>query len=343
MRRTKIMMALMAVAGSLVMSSSAMAWSGEQVNLISCGEVDISFNHESGPWGYQITQWTGFTPTVIASGSSASPATGQKHLSIGVRGTDNAEHIWTVVVGNATNLSDGNNGANPDASMSVTNCGPLGGPAGPQGPAGPTGAEGPQGPAGPAGPTGPRGYRGEKGEQGEQGIQGNDGVGYACDGTPVQEPQYSLLDDNNEEWEYVTPIPTCPGANGLDGAKGVDGANGNDGVTTTVIVQEPLKACTSHRVYKFTVRKRFQGKLLRFVRVHASGAKVTVKKVHGRYVATADFSGLAVGQFTAQRHVKVTARIAGHSKRVTFNENVDLCRPSNGKQNAPSASGLAAA
>lgn len=119
------------------------------------------------------------------------------------------------------------------------------------------------------------------------------------------------------------------------------GPQGPAGQTTTVIVQAPLQNCTSKRVYTFKVRKRYQGHLLRYVRVTASGAKVSIKKVNGRYVATADFSGLTVGQFTSQRHIKVTARVDGFPHRVTFNENVDLCRPSNGKQNAPSASALA--
>jgi hypothetical protein len=119
------------------------------------------------------------------------------------------------------------------------------------------------------------------------------------------------------------------------------GPAGPAGASTTVVVQAPLQNCTSKRVYSFTVRKRWQGHLLRYVRVKASGAKVSVRRVDGRYRATVDFSGLTVGQFTSQRHIKVTARVDGYPHRVTFNENVDLCRPANGKQNAPSASGLA--
>lgn len=127
----------------------------------------------------------------------------------------------------------------------------------------------------------------------------------------------------------------------LDLGTGPAGATGAAGANTTVIVQQPLSTCTSKRVYKFVVRKRFAGRLLRYVRVSAAGAKTKVQKVNGRYVVTADFSGLTVGQFTSQRHIKVTARVGNLPHRVTFNENVDLCRPANGKQNAPSASALA--
>lgn len=155
-------------------------------------------------------------------------------------------------------------------------------------------------------------------------------------------------------WALCGPPPAGPagpkgdkgdtGATGATGANGKDGATGQtgkDGSSSTVIDRVgKLPTCTSHRVYKFVVRKRYHGRVITGpVKASDRGAKISIKRnAKGRYVVSADYSGLKVGAFTYQRHIFVSAVVAGRG-RLAFNENVDLCRPANGAQNAPSASG----
>lgn len=163
--------AVTALASVAAFVNPAFAWSGASVDLISCGEVDISFPHESGPWGYRIEE----NGHLLRAGTSASPAQGRKELSIGVRATTDAEVLIVVTVGNAANMNDGK----VVRSGYFVYCGPTAGtpgPAGPAGPAGPTGPAGPKGDAGPAGPSGPAGPAGPKGDQGIPGVTGPSGI-----------------------------------------------------------------------------------------------------------------------------------------------------------------------
>lgn len=135
------------------------------------------------------------------------------------------------------------------------------------------------------------------------------------------------------------------GPAGPSGPAGPPGASGKDGTDTSILIirRETVgpKTCVAKRVYVFEVRKRYQNRLVRFVRASEPGAKVSVSKRHGRYFVRVDYRGLKVGAFTSNRHIRVTAVVGG--KRLVFNEDVDLCRPADGAQNAPSASGDAKA
>lgn len=144
-----------------------------------------------------------------------------------------------------------------------------------------------------------------KGDPGPPGTPGQPGLGYGCDGKVVPPGQ--------------TP-PTCE---------------------TKILV--PQTTCTSKRVYRFLVRKRYEGHLIRSVRAKDPDAKMSVKriasgKLKGRLQVTADYRGRKFSAFTHQRHIEVQALVATRGWLV-LNEDADLCRPANGKQNAPSASG----
>jgi hypothetical protein len=157
-----------------------------------------------------------------------------------------------------------------------------------------------------AAPVGPAGPKGDPGPP---------GIGYDCTGTAVPTGGTPAL---------------CPGTKGDPGPPG------------KVLV--PQTTCTSKRVYRFLVRKRYtDGHLIRSVRAKDSGAKMTVKrittgKLKGRLQVTADYRGLKVTGFTHTRHIEVDALVATRGWLV-LNENADLCRSANGHQNAPSASG----
>lgn len=296
--RIKIMLSVVAAfVAVLALAPGAFAWNGEKVDLVSCGEVDISVPHENGPWGYEIRQWTGLSSVVLSSGTTPSPLFGTKHLSIGVRGTDAAEHLITVKVGNASNLNDGANGALPDGSGYFTNCGPL--------PPGQTGSQGEDGPEGP---------KGDPGYDGQDGTDGAAGVGYACDGSPVYPEVYQPSDRYAEEWDYIE-VPTCPGekgekgdpgSNGSNGSTGTDGAAGAAGVTTNVTVVERVpaatpRACVSHRRFTVLLPKDLRG--VKKIRVNFAG-KVTTMNVSkgGRIVL--DFRGHRCGQYAVAIHKK---------------------------------------
>jgi hypothetical protein len=109
----------------------------------------------------------------------------------------------------------------------------------------------------------------------------------------------------------------------------------------------PQTTCTSKRVYRFLVRKRYtDGHLIKSVRAKDPDAKMTIKRLttgknKGRLQVTADYRGKKFTAFTHQRHIVVSALVATRGWLV-LNEDVDLCRPANGNQNAPSASGDAA-
>lgn len=158
---------------------------------------------------------------------------------------------------------------------------------------------------GPAGPKGDPGTPGTPGKDGAPGTPGTNGAG----------------------------TPGTPGTPGTDGQPGEPGK-------TTILIQPKLKLCTSNRIYQFMVRKRYSGHVLRFVRAYEKGADVSVHRTGGRYVVVVAFH-VTVGQFNHTRHILVTARVG--SKRLRFNENVDLCRQRDGDQNATPASGDAAA
>lgn len=160
--------ASLAAAAALVSAPAALAWSGAQVDLISCGEVDISVTPQGGPWGYRIEE----AGHLLRQGTTASPTTGRKELSIGVRATTDAEVQIVVTVGNAANMSDGK----VTRTGYFAYCGPIVGTPGPQGPAGPPGPAGPQGPAGPTGPQGTAGPQGIQGMIGATGPAGPQGV-----------------------------------------------------------------------------------------------------------------------------------------------------------------------
>lgn len=129
------------------------------------------------------------------------------------------------------------------------------------------------------------------------------------------------------------------GTGGAPGPAGPAGKDGLDGSTshTSILVPTTPKVCTSRRVYTFEVRKRYKGQLVTAVRASAKGGKVTTFKRGGRYFVRVDYRSLKVGAFTSTRHITVTGVVGG--KRLYFNEDVDLCRPKEGHQNAPSASG----
>jgi hypothetical protein len=158
---------------------------------------------------------------------------------------------------------------------------------------------------------------GRPGPVGPKGDPGTPGIGYDCTGTAVP--------------TGGTPA-MCPGTPGPKGDPGPPGK-----------VLVPQTTCTSRRVYRFLVRKRYvDGHLIRSVRAKDSGAKMTVKriasgKLNGRLQVTADYRGFKVGTFTHTRHIEVDALVATRGWLV-LNENADLCRSANGHQNAPSAS-----
>lgn len=163
MRKGRWFVSLLAVvAVAAYMAASAFAWEGATIDVISCGEVDVSLPSEPGPWGFVIKQ----DSTTILSSTTASLASGTKHLSIGVRATDNAEHLITVSIGNAANMADGN----VTHTAYFVNCGPIVGTPGPPGPAG-VGVPGPAGPpgVGTPGPPGPPGV-GIPGPPGPKGV-----------------------------------------------------------------------------------------------------------------------------------------------------------------------------
>lgn len=163
--------AALVIPSSVLASSARSTWEGASVDHISCGQADVTINAAGSPWQIRITQ---DTSTVLFQGNSASPSQGAKHVSVGVRATDNLEHLIKVEVGNATNLRDGYK----TNSEYFLNCGPvpgLPGPAGatgPQGPKGDTGATGATGAQGPAGPQGPAGVSGKTGAPGKRGKPG---------------------------------------------------------------------------------------------------------------------------------------------------------------------------
>jgi hypothetical protein len=141
----------------------------------------------------------------------------------------------------------------------------------------------------------------------------------------------------------ATCIPVLQGPTGPQGPAGGTGPAGANGLpgatTTTTVLTATPRSCTSRRVYRFLVRKRFRGRLLTNVRASDPGANsVTVRRLGRRFLVTADYRGKKVGVFASQRHILVTASVG--RLRLRFNENVDLCRNPNGAQNAPSASGL---
>ena len=209
---------------AMIFAGVAGAWSGGAVNLISCGEVDVTLTAQSGPWGWVIA----LDGTTLVSGTSPSPTSGTKSLTIGWRATNDAEHLITASIGNAVNMSDGA----VSASSYAAKCGPVQGvtgPAGPQGPTGQTGATGQAGATGQTGATGPQGPSGQTGITGPQGPTGQIGI------TGPQGPggQIGATGPQGPTGQTGTTGPQGPkgvqgpvGATGAKGAKGARGAQG---------------------------------------------------------------------------------------------------------------------
>ena len=166
--------------------------------------------------GYKIVQ---DGSTVLVQDTTQSPASGTKELTVGWRGTDNAEHVITAYIGNATNMEDGK----VVASKSFAHCGPIQAnsdqadtcriTAGPQrppqvlvllvrqareGPAGPAGTKGDTGAAGSPGTPGANGKQGLQGKPGKQGAPGKPGkCNCTCTKKPVTKVRNTLAASPN--------------------------------------------------------------------------------------------------------------------------------------------------
>jgi hypothetical protein len=79
------------------------------------------------------------------------------------------------------------------------------------------------------------------------------------------------------------------GPAGPAGPKGDPGQNGKDSntatsSTTTIVIHEAPKLCTSKRTYKFRVRKSYMGSRIVAVRASEPGVNAVVTRDHGRFV-----------------------------------------------------------
>lgn len=251
----KKMAILMVMATALVFAAQAQAWSGGSIDLISCGEADVTLTVQSGPWGYKITQ---DTSTILLQGTSPSPSSGVKSLSIGVRATDNAEHKITVEIGNASNLSDGH----VSDSAYFVNCGPIVGTPGPTGPKGDkgdtgatgstglTGAKGDKGDTGPAGATGPKGDTGAAGAKGDNGATGSTGATGASGTNGANGANGSVGPAG------VAGPAGAPGSNGVNGRRGATGKAGLPGKSGKVTVTKVVKCkCQCVKPKKLTPKQ----------------------------------------------------------------------------------------
>jgi hypothetical protein len=134
------------------------------------------------------------------------------------------------------------------------------------------------------------------------------------------------------------------GPAGPAGPKGDPGQNGKDSntatsSTTTVIIHEAPKLCTSKRTYAFRVRKTYRGRRIVAVTASERGIEVKVRKSHGRFVVSWSTKGKQYTPGGIFRSVTVKATLAGLKKPVRLQWDYRPCMSPDGTLNDPSAAG----
>lgn len=140
-----------------------------------------------------------------------------------------------------------------------------------------------------------------------------------------------------------TPGPAGPaGPQGPAGPAGPPGGGTNTNTTTTVVVHQPPRTCTSRRSYRFHVRRAFEGSRVVAAKATEPGVKVTTRKRHGRFVVTWTTKGKRYPAGGVIRSVTVHARLA-NGRHINFVWRYRPCLKNDGNLNDPPASDPSAA
>ena len=108
-------------------------------------------------------------------------------------------------------------------------------------------------------------------------------------------------------------------------------------MTTTVIIRQPPRICTSNRNYSFHVRRAFEGSRVVAVRPTEPRIKFTVRRDHGRFKISWSTKGKRYVAAGMIRSVTVHARLA-NGRRVNFVWQYRPCARNDGNLNDPPAS-----
>lgn len=181
-------------------------------------------------------------------------------------------------------------------------------------------------------------------------IGGNAGPGFA-------DVTYEVANAANHRDGYVRatfPQFNCPGPTpgpsgpaGPSGPTGPTGPPGTPGITTTVIVHQAPKQCTSNRNYRFVVQQDFRyldqngnSVVSKVISARAGkaekGIHFKVRPVRGRFVATWTTKGKQYPKGGANRSVTVHTILA-NGLHVNQQWDYSPCTPGNGNKNDPSA------